>query len=117
MVYDITLNTLFNIRKYKQLTFTPTKAEESKRMSFKVKLGIMPDYAFDGLGVKADGVNMGGVAQIAGMKANDIIIKLGDYEINSMGDYMNALASFDKGDKVTATVKRGTETIQLNIQF
>jgi aminopeptidase YwaD len=117
LVYNITLNTLINIRKHKQLNFTPTKAEESKRMSFKVKLGIMPDYAFDGLGVKADGVNMGGVAQIAGMKANDIIIKLGDYEINSMGDYMSALASFDKGDKVVATVKRGAETLQLNIQF
>jgi hypothetical protein len=117
LVYNITLNTLINIRKHKQLNFTPTKAEESKRMSFKVKLGIMPDYAFDGLGVKADGVNMGGVAQIAGMKANDIIIKLGNYEINSMGDYMSALASFDKGDKVVAIVKRGTETLQLNIQF
>ena len=40
---------------------------------FTVSLGIMPDYAFSGNGVKVDGVTDGRPAQKAGIKAGDII--------------------------------------------
>ena len=42
----------------------------------------MPDYTFTGKGVRADGIIDGKIAQKAGMKAGDVIVKLGDYACN-----------------------------------
>ncbi|MDP2174905.1 MAG: M20/M25/M40 family metallo-hydrolase [Bacteroidota bacterium] len=117
LCYNHVLTLMNAVNKTKDFTFTPTKAEATGRMSFKVKLGIMPDYAFDGPGVKADGVNMGGVAEKAGLLKNDIITKLGNYQITTMQDYMTALSSLNPGDKAEVVIKRGNETIILNAQF
>ena len=58
---------------------------------FKVTLGIMPDYTFSGAGVRADGVTEGRPASKAGLKAGDVIIKLGETVVSSMETYMQAL--------------------------
>ena len=86
-------------------------------VSLNVTLGIMPDYAFTGSGVRADAVSADKPAQHAGMQPGDIIIRLGDYPVQSLESYMQALNRFHKGDKTMVKVKRGTATIDLNAQF
>jgi S1-C subfamily serine protease len=117
LVYDVTMQMIKAANKNKEFLFTPTKSEDSERMTFKVKLGIMPDYAFDGPGVRADGTNPGEPADKAGIKKGDVIIKIGDYTISSMMDYMGVLGKFNKGETTTVIVKRNGEEITLTLTF
>jgi hypothetical protein len=89
----------------------------STRSSFKVTMGIMPDYSFDKGGVKIDGVSKDRPAAKAGLQAGDILIKLGDIETKDVQEYMKALGKFEKGQTVDAEVKRGNEKVVVKITF
>jgi Peptidase family M28/PDZ domain len=97
--------------------FTPTRQQNTAGRSFKVTLGLMPDYAFDGKGMKVDGVTMGKPAEKAGIKVGDIIIQLGEYQVENVYNYMDALGKFQKGTASTVTIKRGAEEMILKIVF
>ena len=101
----------------KKLAFLKTREVQVSMSSFRVTLGIMPDYTFSGAGVRADGISDGRPASKAGLKAGDIIIKLGENTVSSMETYMQALNKFNKGDKTKVTYKRGSETMESEIQF
>ncbi len=101
-----------------KLAFTKTReAQAQGKRSFSVSLGIIPDYTFSGIGVRADGVSEGKVAEKAGIKTGDVIIKIGDYKIPDVQGYMQALGKFKKGDAVKVTVKRGNEELKFDIVF
>ncbi len=91
--------------------------EEQMTVRFKVTLGIMPDYTFSGKGLKIDGVVKGKPAEKAGLQAGDIIVKLGDYEIDNIYSYMEALSHFKKGDKTTIIVIRNGKEITKTVEF
>ncbi len=99
------------------IPFTKTKQPEQQRVSFKVTLGIMPDYSFEGKGIKADAVTEGKSAFNAGIKAGDVIVQLGDMPLNNMQDYMKALSMYNKGDSTQARIKRGSEEIEVKVTF
>lgn len=115
--YDVVMQILKSTQKLTEMPYTATKSEESSRMKFNVSLGIMPDYIFDGAGLRVDGVNSGKPGEKAGLLKGDIIVKMGDYTISSIQDYMKALGTFKKGDKVLMKVKRGGEEKELEVQF
>lgn len=101
-----------------KLAFTRTReAVMSTKTSFRVSLGIMPDYTFSGPGVRADGISDNKPAQKAGMKAGDIILRVGDFRCNDIQAYMEALSKFKKGDQTTVEVLRGSETLFFDIAF
>ena len=75
-----------------KLAFTPTKQTDQQRVSFKVTLGIMPDYSYQGKGLKVDAVNDGKPGKLAGLKEGDIIVAFGDEEIKGIYDYMKQLS-------------------------
>ena len=60
-----------------KLKFKKTK-DENSRMSpkFSVTLGVMPDYLFDGKGMKIDGVSSDKPAEKGGILKGDIVIKI-----------------------------------------
>ena len=116
-VYNVTLQIIKSLNKIKDMPFTATKSEESARMAFKVSLGIMPDYIFDGVGLRIDGVNLGKPGEKAGMLKGDIITKMGDFVISNIQDYMKALSQFKKGDAISVLVKRGSEEKTLEVTF
>lgn len=98
--------------------FTKTRERQMGTSTrFTVSLGIMPDYTFNGPGVRADGVTDGRPAQKAGMVAGDIIVQLGEMPVHSMEDYMQALAKFKKGDHTIVRYKRGEAVTESKIQF
>jgi hypothetical protein len=116
-ILDVIKQAATNLADMEKISFTPTKNTDQQRVSFKVTLGIMPDYSFEGKGVKVDGVTEGKPAFKAGIKSQDIITQLGIMPINSVYDYMKALAAYKKGESTKATIKRGNETIEVNVEF
>lgn len=101
-----------------ELAYVKTKDDTQRQSSsFKVSLGIMPDYVSDGTGVRVDAVMDGRPAAAAGLEKGDIVIKLGDVDVVDINAYMKALGTFDKGDKTSIVIKRGDKTMTKEIQF
>jgi aminopeptidase YwaD len=101
-----------------KLAFTKTRETQTTTSSrFSVTMGIMPDYTFAGTGVRVDGVSDGRPAQKAGLQTGDVILQLGDYNVTSLENYMEALGKFKKGDTAVVKFKRGNETMEKQVQF
>jgi Zn-dependent M28 family amino/carboxypeptidase len=100
-----------------KLAFRKTKNESENTPRFKVGLGVIPDYLFDGKGMRIDGVSEGRPAETSGLLKGDVVIQLGDSIVTDMMSYMRALSVFDKGDKTTVRVKRGNKEVRSNIEF
>lgn len=100
-----------------KLAFAKTVSPVSTATTWKVSLGVMPDYAFEGQGLRIDGVTDGKPAAKAGLLKGDIVIELGGVKVNNMQDYMKALSKLKKGDKTTVVVKRENESITKEIEF
>lgn len=100
-----------------KLIFSKTAAPVSSNSSWKVTLGVMPDYAFEEQGMRIDGVTDGKPASKAGLITGDIVIELGSEKVNNMQDYMKALSKFKKGDKTKVVIKRGKETLTKEVEF
>lgn len=104
--------------KMEKLAFLKTREPKmGKSAHFTVSLGIMPDYTYSGSGLRADGVIDGRVAQKAGVITGDVIVKLGDYKITDINNYMTALSKFKKGDATKLTVLRGEKELTFDIVF
>lgn len=97
--------------------FNKTKSSDKGRVSFKVTLGVMPDYTFEGPGLKIDGVTEGKPADNGGVKQGDIILAMGDMDIKDIRDYMVVLSKHKKGDTIAIKVKRGNEQKDLTVTF
>ena len=100
-----------------ELAFRKTKNESEEVPRFKVGLGVIPDYLFDGEGMRIDGVSEDKPAQKAGLQKGDVVKKLGDSTIVDMMGYMRALSVFDEGDSTKVIVDRNGEQIEVTIQF
>ncbi|EDP72822.1 aminopeptidase [Flavobacteriales bacterium ALC-1] len=100
-----------------KLAFRKTKNESEETPQFKVGLGVVPDYLYDGKGMRIDGTREDTPAFAAGLQKGDIVLKLGDSTITDMMSYMRALSVFDNGDEANITVKRGEETIKTRVKF
>lgn len=116
-VIDLIINLVDRLDTMPKLEFQKTKEQQMGRTKFKVTMGIMPDYTFSGTGVKVDGVSDDKPAFKAGIKAGDIILKVGEMEIKDMADYMKLLGSLEPGDQREVVLKRGDEQITLSITF
>lgn len=99
------------------MVFQKTAAPKENKVSFKVTMGIMPDYTFDGNGVKIDGVSPGKPAEKAGLQAGDIIIQINDNLIKDVQEYMKALGQFTKGQTVKVKIIRGKDEIIKEVTF
>ena len=64
-----------------------------------------------GKGVLVKGVEKGENAAKAGIKAGDVITKIGDETINNIGDIHDAVSDLDEGDKVNVElIRKGKKT-------
>ena len=86
-----------------------------ERRGFKVRTGAIPEYGFEGPGVKLSGARGGSPADRAGLKGGDIVLRFGDREIRNIYDYMYALGDHKPGDVVKLLVKRGASTVEIEV--
>lgn len=102
---------------YPKLTFLKTRNPDMGKSSFKVTMGVMPDYTYDGGGMRIDGVSENKPAFKAGVQAGDVLKKVGSIEIKDVQGYMKALSNFKKGDSTTIEVLRKDKIVILNVTF
>jgi hypothetical protein len=102
---------------YPKLAFSKTRTPDTGKVSFKVSMGVMPDYTFEGPGMRIDGVSDNKPAALAGVQKGDIVVKLGSAEVKDVMSYMKALAAYQKGDSTTVEVLRNGEVKTLNLTF
>jgi C-terminal processing protease CtpA/Prc len=117
MISDYILSVIYDLDDDAKLSFRKTKNESEETPRFKVALGVMPDYLFDGKGMRIDGVSDGKPAAAAGLQKGDVVIQLGDSTVVDMMSYMRALSIFEEGDAAEVTVDRDGEKITKNITF
>jgi len=100
-----------------KLTFLKTKDQEMRSTHLPVTLGVMPDYAYTGSGMRIDAVSKGKTAEKAGLKAGDVLMQLGDYKFVDVETYMQALQHFKKGDATTLIIQREGKEMKFDVQF
>ena len=100
-----------------KVAFTKTAVDTSSAPSFKVTLGVVPDYTFSGEGMRIDGVTDGRPASKAGLLAGDVVVKLGEHRITDMMSYMKGLGEFTKGEQTVVTVLRAGKEMKANVTW
>lgn len=90
-------------------------SHSSSRGGFRVSVGTVPDYAFEGKGMKLSGVRPDAPAARAGMQAGDIIVKVGTHEITNVHDFMYSLKELEPGREVVIEVLRDGKTLPLKV--
>ena len=82
----------------------------SRRVSF----GLVPDYAHQGAGVRAESVVPDSPAARAGIVAGDVLLELDGQAIVDLGAFSEALKRHKPGDKVAARVRHdGAESTRV----
>ena len=82
----------------------------------RVYLGTLPDYArSDVAGLALSGVTGGGPAEIAGLRAGDVVVEVAGKKIENIYDYTYALDALKVGKAVRIVVVRGDDRIALEI--
>ena len=98
--------------------FTPTvDQDKDSTPSFKVTLGVIPDYLFDGQGMRIDGVSAGRPAANANLKRGDVVVSIDTVKVTDMMTYMQALSLFDAGQTSTVVVNRGDKNIAVDVTW
>ena len=100
-----------------RIPFTKTREAAAGKSSFKVSMGIMPDYTFSGDGVLVEGVSDNKPAQKAGIRAGDVLFQLGPHRFSDVQTYMQALNKMEKGIPVPVRLRRGKEELVLSVTF
>ena len=114
LIYTITARTAY----YENVTFQKTTSSEQKTTpNFSVTLGVVPEYLFGGPGLRIDGATEGRPAANAGLKAGDVIMKIGAIAIDDIYAYMTALGAFKKGDTTALVYVRDGKEVETEITF
>ena len=101
-----------------QLVFVEAPGEQRQSMSLDgPTLGVLPDYGYDGKGMKITGTNPGQPAANAGLLGGDVIIGIGGEMFEDIYGYMGALNNLEKGQLTTITIIRDGEEVTLDLQL
>ncbi|MEZ4797010.1 MAG: M28 family peptidase [Flavobacteriaceae bacterium] len=117
LISDYIYNVITDLDDNGKLAFRKTKNESEETPRFKVGLGVVPDYLYDGEGMRIDGVSEDKPAIKAGLKKGDVVVKIGDSTIVDMMSYMRSLSAFEAGNKTKVKVLRDGKELEVEIEF
>jgi len=100
---------------YSEPRATPQRTNNRPERSARVYVGTVPDYSEDVKGMRLSGVREGSPAHKAGMRAGDVVIRFGNYKVENIYDYMDALNRYKPGDTVTVAVLRDGREIEMQL--
>ena len=103
-----------------RLTFvksaSPVTSGNASRVGSQAYLGSIPDMgATDVVGLRLSSVRGGSPADVAGMKAGDVIVEFAGTPVKDLYTYSDALYAHQPGDTVTVVVLRGAERLSLKV--
>jgi hypothetical protein len=116
-ILEYVIRVVDDILRTETLTYNEIKQERSFTSSNRVRLGVIPDYSYEGVGIRIIGVSKNTPAEKVGLKEGDIILKIGEYDIKNIYDLTYVLTKFKKGQKVKIEFKRDDKIITENIKF
>ena len=112
------LSVVIQLNSLPKLSYIKTKEDNNENTpKFKVTLGVIPDYMYDGEGMRIDGVTAGKPASNGGMQKGDIVIQMGDVKVADMTSYMKALSQFTKGEQAKVIFIREKEKKETIVTF
>ena len=79
------------------------------RTSRRASLGTMPDFAFEGPGVRVQQVMPGSAAEQSGIEAGDVVVAIDGATVADLRSFSDLLKARVPGDAVEVTVLRGDE--------
>jgi aminopeptidase YwaD len=82
---------------------------------FRVYLGTVPNYSDQSDGMKLDGVRPGSPAERAGLRAGDLVLRLGKTTVKNVYDYTYALGELRAGEEVEIVIRREGREMALKI--
>ena len=101
-----------------QLVFKEAPGEQRQSMNLDgPTLGVLPDYGYEGTGMKITGVTKGRAAEQAGVKGGDIIIGLAGEKLEDIYGYMGMLNKLKKGQNTTITVLRDGKEMTMDLEL
>jgi len=83
-----------------------TQSTSQPKTVRKAATGSIPDFSYQGEGVKVSSVKEDSPGAKAGLLKGDIIIVFGDEKVSNLMDYSNALKKYQPGDVVDMTILR-----------
>ncbi len=89
--------------------------EETPRVSIRVYLGTLPNYAGGVDGCLLDGVTEGGPAYAAGVRAKDIVVELAGRKIENVNEYSIVMGELRPGKETTISVRRDNEILKFKL--
>jgi hypothetical protein len=78
----------------------------------RVTLGAVPDFGYQGTGVRVDGIVEGSPAVAAGLAKGDIIVGLGGQPVADLNGFTAILRGYAPGDRITVRVRRGAAELE-----
>jgi aminopeptidase N len=94
-------------------TATAAASAGARRAGF----GIVPDFAFQGPGVKASGLVPGSPAEQAGMQAGDVLLEMGGTPLASLSAYSDVLKTLAPGQSVPVVFEHAGKRQQATVRL
>ena len=117
-ILELIIDMVFDLETKGKLPFYKTKSPDTgTSTSFKVTMGVMPDYTFEGKGLRLDGVTDGKAASNAGLLQGDVIFRMDEMTIDTIQDYMKVLSQHKKGDRVEVWFRRKGVEMHESVNF
>ncbi len=106
---------LLNFRGEKKTANKQKQSGDRIKTVRRASTGTIPDFAYNGKGVKIGGTVPDSPAEKAGLKKGDVIKKFDGEEVNNLRDYSNLLKQHKPGDKVVITIDRNGKTVKVEL--
>ena len=118
-VVDLCAELVERAQREDELAFVELVAEESgagpRRGRWSVWFGTVPEYGYDGEGLLLGGTSPGSPAEAAGLMKGDVILQVGDVQVEDIYAFMYALQIYKPGDVVLTRYRRGEQEEEVRV--
>ncbi|MFA6652271.1 MAG: M28 family peptidase [Bacteroidales bacterium] len=88
-----------------------------ERAAFKVSLGVIPDFTYEGEGFCAGTIIKGRPSDKAGMQNGDVVVQINDRPVKDINEYMDILEELKEGQRIRIIVRRNEALHHLVVQL